>query len=128
MQPGKTVAMEMPEDMQGTQPMADIPRAYGKLVCIHGSLSGREVWLDEQGVTVGREQGTAELVVDDSRISKRHVWIGVRNGEVRAIDRGSTNGTYLNQRSSDRVTDVALKPGDVLILADDVARFEFRRD
>jgi hypothetical protein len=103
------------------------PKSYGSLVGIAGGVEGREAKIDEEGFVIGRDQRTAQFVISDPRISKRHVWIGVREGEVWAVDVGSTNGTYLNVPRSQRITEARLNPGDVVILAEDAARFEYRK-
>jgi len=103
------------------------PKSYGHLVGISGVMEGREVKIDEEGFVIGRDQRTAQLVINDPRISKRHVWVGVREGEVWAVDVGSTNGTYVNVPRSERITEARLETGDVIILAEDAARFEYRR-
>ena len=117
--------------MQDSRPVAEkaAPRSnYGSLFGIAGAAEGREARVDEEGFVMGRDLRTAQLVISDPRVSKRHVWIGVRNGEVWAIDVGSTNGTYLNVPKSERITEVKLNDGDVLILAEDAARFEYRKN
>jgi pSer/pThr/pTyr-binding forkhead associated (FHA) protein len=58
-------------------------------------------------------------------VSKKHVWIGLREGIVMAIDQSSTNGTYLNKLGT-RIGQVRLSPGDTIILSDDVARFVYK--
>jgi len=103
------------------------PKSYGSLVGISGGMQGREARIDEEGFVIGRDQRTAQLVISDPRISKRHVWVGVREGDVWAVDVGSTNGTYLNVPGSNRITETKLNPGDILILAEDAARFEYRK-
>jgi pSer/pThr/pTyr-binding forkhead associated (FHA) protein len=45
---------------------------------------------------------------------------------VRAIDEGSTNGTFLSTAKSQRITDVQLKRGDTIVLADDVVTFVYQ--
>jgi pSer/pThr/pTyr-binding forkhead associated (FHA) protein len=128
-EPQSTVAIS-PGDMEDFRTVVEkaAPRSYGVLVGLSGGVEGRQVTVDEEGFVIGRDQRTAQLVISDPRISKRHVWIGVRDGEVWAIDVGSTNGTYLNLPKSDRITEVKLTPGDTLILAEDAARFEYRKD
>lgn len=103
------------------------PKSYGSLVGLSGGVQGREVRIDEEGFVIGRDQRAAQFVISDPRISKRHVWVGVRDGEVWAVDVGSTNGTYLNAPRSERITETKLQPGDVIILSEDAARFEYRK-
>ncbi len=124
--PQSTMAIS-PSDMQDLRTVVEhAPKSYGSLLGLSGGMEGREVKVDEEGFVIGRDQRTAQLVVSDPRISKRHVWIGVREGKVWAIDVGSTNGCYLNDSRSERITEVVLENGDILILSEDAARFEYR--
>ena len=128
-EPQSTIAIS-PGDMSDFRTVVEqaAPKSHGVLVGLSGGMEGRKVTIDEEGFVIGRDQRTAQLVISDPRISKRHVWIGVRDGEVWAIDVGSTNGTYLNVPKSDRITETKLTPGDTLILAEDAARFEYRKE
>lgn len=67
----------------------------------------------------------SSVVVPDGRVSKCHVWVGIRDGAATAIDQSSTNGTYLNQLGT-RITAESLKPGDTLIISHDVTRLQYR--
>lgn len=124
---GHTVAMDPSEFMPATlaQPR---PGYYGKFVGVRGVLEGREVPIDETGFVIGRDHTLAQLVISDPRVSKKHCWVGVRGGEVWVIDQGSTNGTYVNEVTAGRITERRLNRGDVVIVSEDVARFEFRLD
>ncbi len=122
-------------DMSGMTPPVDgrtvvaapAPRIGGMLVGTHGALSGREVTIDEEGFIIGRDQAMAQLVITDPRVSKKHVWVGVRNGEVWVVDKGSTNGTYLNKPGTPRISETMLNEGDSIIISEDVARFQYRK-
>lgn len=124
---GHTVAMDPSEYMPATlaQPR---PGYWGTFVGVRGVLEGREVPIDETGFVIGRDHTLAQLVISDPRVSKKHCWVGVRGGEVWVIDQGSTNGTYVNEVNAGRITERRLNRGDVVIVSEDVARFEFRLD
>ena len=98
---------------------------HGSLVGVEGPYKGRKIPIDPEGFYIGRDKEMSSVVVDDPRISRRHVWIGVKNGKVVATEQGSTNGTFLNTVGSAPITEVELKAGDVLILADTVASFRY---
>ena len=98
---------------------------FGALHGTAGPLAGRIFPIDATGFFIGRDRMTAQAVIDSPSISKRHVWIGVRDGVVLAIDQSSTNGTFLNDPNA-AITETRLNPGDTLILGGDVARFEYR--
>ena len=99
---------------------------YGALHCDSGPLAGQSFAVDATGFYIGRDRAQAQVVIDDRRVSKRHVWIGVRNGEPVAIDQSSTNGTFLNSVDAP-ISEARLQPGDTLILPEELARFTYRR-
>lgn len=99
---------------------------YGSIQFTSGVLAGERFPVDPEGVYIGRESTLSQIVVSDPRISKRHLWIGVRDGQVKVVDEGSRNGTFVNDPKSERVTEASLKAGDTVIMGEsDVARFEF---
>ena len=79
--------------------------------------------VEEGGLYIGRDATLSQVVINDGRISKRHVRIMPRSGKVFAIDQSSTNGTFLGGQ---RVTEVQLKRGDTLVLADNAASFTYQ--
>jgi hypothetical protein len=111
------------------RPPADTaPISYGSIKFVSGILTGQSFEIKPDGLCVGRDSNLSQIVVADPRISKRHVWIGVRDGKVAVTDQGSRNGTFLNDPKSERITDVVLSPGDTVILGEsDVARFEYEK-
>ena len=98
---------------------------FGALHGTSGPLAGRVFPIDASGFYIGRDRSTSQVVIDSPSISKRHLWIGVKDGAVVATDQGSTNGTFLNDPNAS-ITEARLTPGDTLILGGDVARFEYR--
>jgi pSer/pThr/pTyr-binding forkhead associated (FHA) protein len=80
-------------------------------------LRGREFGIGPAGLLIGRDPASAQLVVPDPRVSKKHAWVGYRDGAIVAIDRGSTNGTYVN---GTRIRDSRLATGDRLTLSEAV--------
>ncbi|HEX2319577.1 MAG TPA: FHA domain-containing protein [Streptosporangiaceae bacterium] len=59
--------------------------------------------------TLGRDSGTAAVVLDDRDVSRRHARIEIVDNELVLTDLGSTNGTYVNDA---RVARRVLVPGD----------------
>ena len=100
---------------------------YGSIKFVSGPLSGQQFEIKADGGDfIGRDGGSSQIVIGDPRISKRHVWIGVKNGRVVIEDQNSRNGTFVNDPRSERVTAQSLNSGDVVILGEsDVARFEY---
>ncbi|HEX6719162.1 MAG TPA: trypsin-like peptidase domain-containing protein [Pyrinomonadaceae bacterium] len=104
------------------------PPNYGSIKFVSGPLSGQRFDIKADGEFIGRDGGSSQIVLGDPRISKRHVWIGVKNGRVVIEDQNSRNGTFVNDPKSPRVTETSLNSGDVVILGEsDVARFEYRQ-
>ena len=102
------------------------PRNFGSIQFVSGPLSGQKFQIKSDGDYIGRDGGSSQIVIGDPRISKRHVWIGVKNGRVVIEDQNSRNGTFVNDQKSARVTEAPLNVGDTVILGEsDVARFEF---
>lgn len=97
---------------------AELPADGARLVCTSGAISGREFTIGPAGVTLGRDPASAQIVVADPQVSKRHAWVGYRDGHLVAIDHASTNGTFINGM---RVHDSRLVEGDRLELASAVA-------
>jgi S1-C subfamily serine protease len=102
------------------------PKNYGSIQFVSGPLSGQRFQVRADGDYIGRDGGSSQIVIGDPRISKRHLWIGVKNERVVIEDQNSRNGTFVNDPKSARVTERPLNAGDTVILGEsDVARFEF---
>ena len=74
---------------------------------------GKSYPLEEKGLVIGREPTQCDLVISDGNVSRVHAWVAVEKEEVVVIDRGSTNGTFVN---NNKVEKAKLKPGDVIHL------------
>lgn len=75
-------------------------------------LSGSRYLLDEDEVTVGRDP-RADILLDDSTVSRQHAVFRRENGAYTVIDAGSLNGTYVNRQRVDKAT---LKNGDEIMI------------
>jgi hypothetical protein len=69
--------------------------ADSSLVIHDGAGAGNEHPLDGE-LILGREQESADLVIDDPGVSRRHARVLPENGGVVVEDLGSSNGTYVN--------------------------------
>lgn len=116
----KTVAVAGPAQVPpgGIAPTAFGSLSIGSLTCLRGPLQGQRFALTATGVIVGRQPGVAHVLVNDHRASGKHVWIGIDQGKLVAIDQGTTNGTYLNDISRGRITRAELRDGDVVIVSE----------
>lgn len=69
-----------------------------------------------QGTTVfGRSSSSADIVLDDPGVSRRHFEIAISGDQATATDLGSTNGTLIDGR---RITSVPLSDGVTLTAGD----------
>jgi pSer/pThr/pTyr-binding forkhead associated (FHA) protein len=79
---------------------------------------GQRFSLNATGIIIGRKPGVAHILVNDYRASGEHVWIGMDQGRLVAIDQGTTNGTYINDVMRGRITRQELREGDVVIVGE----------
>jgi len=108
---------------QATEVIGNSPR----LICTAGPALGQEFPVG-QGVYIGRDGTRSQIVVSDPQVSGQHLWIGMINGRFVARDNGSTNGTFLNGQTNQRITEVELKDNDVLTLGGQGSvKFAFQR-
>jgi pSer/pThr/pTyr-binding forkhead associated (FHA) protein len=68
---------------------------------------------------LGRSQ-SADIVLDDSSVSRRHAVIAVRAGRTHVLDNRSLNGVVVN---GSRVGEAALDDGDTIVLGRVVLRY-----
>jgi serine protease Do len=99
----------------------DMPRppvepAFGSVQITAGSLSGKRFKITKSGLLVGTDAQKCQIVVTEDTISHEHAWIVPVDNRVVVIDRGSTNGTYVNSIDSPRVSKVGLQNGDRVYL------------
>jgi hypothetical protein len=74
-----------------------MPPDDASLVIQEGAGAGSELPVDGE-VILGREQSSADLVISDPGVSRRHARVLAHNGGVIVEDLGSSNGTYVNGR------------------------------
>jgi hypothetical protein len=58
-------------------------------------IDGQRYSLNADSVVLGRSS-EADIVVDDTGVSRRHIEIRTESGTAYAVDLGSTNGSYVN--------------------------------
>ncbi|HEX3761945.1 MAG TPA: trypsin-like peptidase domain-containing protein [Kofleriaceae bacterium] len=109
----KTVAVG-----SGIAPTAFGSLSVGSVTCTRGELAGQRFALTATGIIIGRQPGVAHVLVNDHRASGKHVWIGLDNGILVAVDQNTTNGTYINDVARGRITRSPLRDGDVVIVGE----------
>ncbi len=85
------------------------------LVTIHGKGLGEKYTLRPGPTTIGRGPSNDVVIAEDG-ISRVHCCVEGRDGAFFVTDRGSTNGTYVNQQELTLGDEQALVPGDVINL------------
>lgn len=85
-----------------------------------GPFSGQSVVLGEAPLTFGRKSDNDIIIVSVSA-SRLHAEIVPEDGSYVLHDRGSRNGTFVNER---RVTRHELAPGDTIRIGDETFLFE----
>lgn len=94
-------------------PVAVAPAPAWVIDIVRADGSHERLPLKPRVTTIGRSK--ADLVLVDTRVSRRHGELDVGPEGVTYRDTGSTNGSLLNGRA---VTSAVLKPGDVLKLGE----------
>jgi serine protease Do len=116
--PGQPIARTMAIQGGGIAPTAFGSLSVGSVTCTRGQLIGQRFALTATGIIVGRQPGVAHVLVNDHRASGKHVWIGLENGVLVAVDQNTTNGTYINDVSRGRIMRAQLRDGDVVIVGE----------
>lgn len=82
------------------------------LISTRGAVSGSRYLLDEDEISVGRDP-RADILLDDSTVSRAHAVFRRTGATFTVIDSGSLNGTYVNRQRVDQST---LKNGDEIMI------------
>lgn len=92
------------------------PANYGSIHVTSGALTGSRFPIPKAGLKIGRDSAKNDVVVPDDTVSKEHAWIVPLENEIVVIDRGSSNGTFINSIDTPGVNKVALKSGDRIFI------------
>jgi pSer/pThr/pTyr-binding forkhead associated (FHA) protein len=91
-----------------------------KLVVLSAGMTGRTQELKAEKTTIGRVEDNTFQIAEPS-VSSHHCEVLLRGSEVVVHDLNSTNGTYIN---GEKVTEKAIKPGQILRLGQIEMRLE----
>jgi two-component system cell cycle response regulator len=89
------------------------------LIVYYGSHLGRRYLLDQAEVVLGRSDGAA-IQIDEESVSREHARITVRGRTCLLTDLASTNGTWVNDG---RVESVELGDGDLVRVGQTVLKY-----
>lgn len=78
------------------------------LLVLSGARIGHRVVLGEQTLRIGRGSN-CELILDADSVSRQHAVVEWCAGQHRLVDKGSTNGTFVNHH---RIAERVLRDGD----------------
>jgi serine phosphatase RsbU (regulator of sigma subunit) len=93
------------------------------LVVVEGAEPGRRIELGDKALVFGRCP-PADIVVEDSLVSRNHCRIGVVAGELFVTDLKSSNGTFIGPRRIGASSLVA--PGERIAIGNHVLEHEWR--
>ena len=110
--PPKAGAKVEPERKDAAERREEKKR-FGALTLSMGGQLGKSYPIGEKGLIIGRDPAQCDIVILDPNVSRVHAWVTTKKGEVVIIDRGSTNGTYVNRV---KVENANLKSGDIIQL------------
>lgn len=91
-----------------------------RLTVIAGPHTGQSFAL-QPGIVFGRDPGNSGALPADTKASRRHAQLVADSAGVALEDLGSTNGTFVNGQ---RITRVALAPGDQIVVGSSTLRVE----
>jgi serine protease Do len=97
-------------------PPKALPTNFGSIHVTSGALTGSRFPIPKAGLKIGRDSAKNDVVVPDDTVSKEHAWIVPLDNEIVVIDRGSSNGTFINSIDTPGVNKVALKSGDRIFI------------
>lgn len=92
--------------------IARLSEGTALLISTRGAVTGSRYLLDEDEITVGRDP-RADILLDDSTVSRSHAVFRRVDGVYHVVDAGSLNGTYVNRQ---RVDQAQLKNGDEIMI------------
>jgi serine protease Do len=96
-------------------PTLPLGQSYGNIQATAGALSGKTFKVPREGLLIGRSP-KCQVVLQDDTVSSEHAWIVPSGNEVVVIDKGSSNGTYVNSVESPKVSKIGLRNGDRVFL------------
>ncbi len=99
-----------PQAARAARPASD---AGGGACEITDTGSGRTWRIGVPSTVIGRDEASADLVLNDTNVSRRHAEIKRKGNRWHIVDLGSTNGTRVNGM---RVAEHSLANGDTITL------------
>jgi hypothetical protein len=106
-----------------------VVESLGSLYVSSGPTKGKQYSIPKDGLRIGRDPDACTVVLPLDTVGREHAWVmPMEDGQVAVIDRGSSNGTYVNSVDSARVRKALLKSGDrILICRDNPIEIVYQR-
>ena len=111
-------AASVAANMAGSRAQRAVARPLAQLADV---VTGDLYEITSSTCTVGRERATADVVLRDPNVSRRHAQLIFTGSDWSIEDLNSTNGTLVNNR---RISRCPLRDGDLLTFG--LSTFEFR--
>lgn len=85
---------------------------------LRGTVNGEELCIPLKNfpLTIGKLAEVCDYVIPDNTVSRMHIRLEQRNGQIYIFDLNSTNGTIRNGHMLGIQEEVAIEPGDELML------------
>ena len=83
------------------------------LIVVRGTPQGHRYFLTQDQTIVGRDP-TADIVVQDANVSRKHAALVKQGDTVTLVDQGSSNGTKVNGKTCEPGKPVALAKEDMI--------------
>lgn len=92
------------------------------LIVIQGKFQGHRFLITKSETILGRD-GSADIVLGDPNISRKHAWLIREAGEVKLRDLDSANGIFVNDRKIESKETLILKKEDHIRLGNTILKF-----
>lgn len=89
-----------------------VGRSSGAFLLLHTGHEPQALPIETTMVTIGRGLDN-DIILEDTRVSRKHAQLRYRQRQFWLSDLGSTNGTFVN---GERIAERALRDGDVVSL------------
>lgn len=90
------------------------------VIIVRGKPQGKRYNLTKPSMIMGRDV-SAEIVIDDANVSRKHAEFLVQADEIQLRDNGSTNGTFVNDKKIEGV--VTLKKEDMVKIGNTILKY-----
>lgn len=97
------------------------PRSAPTLRVTGGSLSGNRFTVGRDGLRIGRDASSCQVVLNEASVSREHAMIRVEGSALSIRNLSGTNPTYVNDRA---IQEATLADGDTVRIGDAVFTVE----